>query len=90
MGWWYLSYASEKEDKFLGVCIVEAPDFLSAALRARVLKISPGGQVVGAEFPPEIPLPAGEFRNRLLSEADVKRMDPDAKSIAEYKKENLS
>ncbi len=49
-GWWWLSYAVPGECR--GVCIVYAPDMVSAVATAARKGISPGGQVVGFLIPP--------------------------------------
>ncbi len=50
--WWWLSYAGEREG-FMGVCIVQANSMGGAVYRAKERHISPGGQVLGAEYPCE-------------------------------------
>ena len=51
---WWLYYADYADDGGLrGVCIVRNASFLGAALEARRLGISPGGQVQGWPVPPE-------------------------------------
>jgi len=79
--WWYLSYAGD--DGFHGACIVRGQEIVTAAQEAHRLRISPGGQVLGSEIPDE-ELPEESFRERLLTEADVKACWSDAASLAEH------
>lgn len=82
--WWYLSFA---EEAFNGGCFVQADDFLPAVSEAYRQKCSPGGQVMG--FPvPEEELPDASFRNRLLTEKEIKAIWPDSKSINELGESN--
>lgn len=48
---WWLSYADD--EGFRGVVITYAVDFLAACMKAKILGVSPGGQVRGFELPPE-------------------------------------
>lgn len=66
---WWLSFADPDlppGTQFLGVVILNAPDFMSAVLLSHALKLNPGGEVQGVELPIPNPLRAQDF-NRLLS-----------------------
>lgn len=51
MALFWLSFADDDNGGFLGACIVDATDFLSAVAAAHVLKCNPGGECLGWEFP---------------------------------------
>ena len=80
-GFYYLSYADDVG--FRGACIVRGRCVVTAGFEARRLGISPGGQVLGAHVPKE-ELPAEQWRNRLLTEQELKQIWPDAASLAEH------
>ena len=75
-GWWWLNFEDPERPKglqFLGVAIVEATDMLSAVGATNALGINPGGEAEGVEIlAARVPPP--DYRNRLLSRADVKAM----------------
>ena len=81
--WWYLSFSEPK--KFLGVVVLEAHGIVHASMKANAMKINPGGQMIGAVIPPEVPLPLAADRNRILSRADVLRIWPDARRLGDLK-----
>ena len=86
LGLWYLSYADD--DGFRGAIYVEAHGPTNAALKARNLKLSPGGQV--AMFPvPADKVPPYTFWNRLLTKEEVQAANPDdeCKTIGEFEAE---
>jgi hypothetical protein len=76
--WHYLSF-----DRFLGAVIVEARSERGAIRRATNLDINPGGDIMciplNADDMKRIP---ADLRNRLLSEAEVRRR-LDGKSVME-------
>jgi hypothetical protein len=79
-GWFYLSFADET---FRGGAIVQAPDdILAATLESHRLGINPGGQVIGMPIPVGF-LPGPEYRERLLSKADINAFWPDAKRLGD-------
>ena len=74
--WWYLSFV---DDIFLGAVVVRASDAIDAIKEAHALKINPGGEVLAMQVEDESGLPPSEFRERLLSKAEVMQIWPDAK-----------
>jgi len=85
MGWWYLSYAGE--EGFRGGAIIAARGFTGAAYAANVLKISPGGQVMGHPIPPE-KVPGEEYQHRLLTKRELTEIWDDMKTLAELEGED--
>ncbi len=78
MTWWYLSFADVTRPKgqhFLGACIVQGDDIVEAAREAHVRGCNPGGQVLGAPYPDDVPTPEPRWRYRLLSKAAIAEMD---------------
>lgn len=75
--WWWLSFvdpARPEGDRFVGVAIVRASNIVTAAMEAHRLGCNPGGELAGIEIPDEH-VPAPEWRERLLTRADVERME---------------
>lgn len=73
----WLSFADPEKPKgtqFLGAAVVHAPEFLLAVRVARLLGCNPGGEVQGMEIPDDYTVPP-EFTYKLLSKADVDRLD---------------
>lgn len=73
----WLSFADgnlPKGAQFLGVVIVDAPDFLGAVMRTHALGINPGGEVVGVPVPPGGRLPS-DCKDRLLTRAEAEAAD---------------
>jgi hypothetical protein len=72
-GWFYLSFATDFE--FLGAAVVRAQGLLTAVERASNLGISPGGDVVcqGPIPRKDLHRVPGGLRNRLLTEAEVRK-----------------
>lgn len=66
--WFYLSYADQ--DGFRGGLYTQAYGFVEATTRAAQTGISPGGEVYAIECPKQ-KLPAPEFRERLLTKAQL-------------------
>lgn len=89
-GWacYYLSWADE--DKWLGGAYVYAYGPITARLRCAGMRITPGGQCMIIKLPADYPPPAPEYRNRLLNREELLEIDPDSKSLAEFKKEQSS
>jgi hypothetical protein len=86
--WMYLSYAGELG--FNGGIIIEAHGMASAVARVHALNISPGGQVMGTDIPKEMEatiLPPPEFRNRLLTKAELESFWGDMKTLGELEAE---
>lgn len=79
LAWRYLSFADE--DGFRGVVIIQAHGIVDAAFRAGLARINPGGEILSFVLQDE-DLPAPEWRNRLLSEADLRAIWPDIQSLA--------
>ena len=74
-GFWYLSYADA--DSFRGGAYIEAHGPASAALRANIEKISPGGEVMIIGPVPADKIPERKFWNRLLTKTELQQADPD-------------
>lgn len=74
-GFWYLSYADA--DSFRGGAYIEAHGPASAALRANIEKISPGGEVLIFGPLPTDKVPERKFWNRLLTKTELQQADPD-------------
>lgn len=75
----WLSFADPKRpsgEQFLGVAIIEAPDFLTAVLLSHSLGANPGGEVMGAAYPDGFPLPPDRYRGRLLSLDELQELGP--------------
>jgi len=73
----WLSFADgnlPEGSQFLGVCIVDAPDFLPAIQLCHRLGINPGGEVQGGPLPPGLSLPDG-YKNRLLNRASAEEAE---------------
>ena len=73
MAWQWLSFCDQdlpNGSKFLGVCIVEASDIVSASVLAHVLGINPGGEVLGCE----VTEPPDDCKNRLLTRDEAERL----------------
>ena len=75
--WWWLSFADPDQpegEQFLGVAIFQAPAHEGAALiRSHELGINPGGQVLAYIIGPDL-VPPEQYRNRLLSRAEVESL----------------
>ena len=72
LGWFYLSFASDYQ--FLGAAIVWAHGILTAVERASRLGINPGGEVLCYAIPRQyLRRVPPDLRNRLLSEAEVRK-----------------
>ena len=75
--WWWLSFADgdrPKNEQFLGVAIVQARSLHEAIKAAWALGCNPGGQVMGADVPPEIGPPPEGYAGRLLSRVECEAM----------------
>lgn len=72
--WVLLSFA---DDTFLGAAVVEALGITHAIAQTKAGNYNPGGSVLLLELPQD-KLPPEEFRNRLLSRAEVLSLWPDA------------
>jgi hypothetical protein len=90
--WWYLSFAEDTGDpttgKWLGGVVVFAPGYHHAVKQAWERGINPGGQCLGFKLRPEN-VPSAEFHDRLLSEADVRKMWPDTIKLSDLPEERL-
>lgn len=72
--WFYLSFASHDDGRFLGATYVEAPDLTSAIARSHELEVNPGGEVMAVgPFPFDLFAQhvAPERRERLLTFEDL-------------------
>jgi len=67
---YWLSFAADQEDGFLGVAVVDADDFIGAVVTAHAKGINPGGEVLGFDLPDTASIPE-HFKNRLLSREDA-------------------
>ena len=74
----HLSFADD--DGFKGAVVLMADTAESAYKRATVMKLNPGGEVLGVELGFD-KLPPKEFRNKLLSLADLKSFWPDVTTL---------
>lgn len=77
----WLSFADTdlpKGQQFLGVAIVEASSFPEAVMISHMLGFNPGGQVAGTEIPDHAPQPAEHWRDRLLTKADIAKLEGEA------------
>jgi hypothetical protein len=78
---WWLSFADPdlpEGSQFLGVCVIEEEDFLSAIQHAHALKINPGGEVKGVKLSENFPpIPKNKLMNRaqLTEYVDIQRAD---------------
>lgn len=71
--------------KFLGCAIVGGAENGDAVRRAWDLGCNPGGEVVSAEIAPEIaPMVGDDWRNRLLTRAEVDLFSSQMDAIARY------
>ena len=86
--WMYLSFADEK---FNGVVVIMAHGIVDAISKTHRLGINPGGQVMCVDMPEYVIAQVPEdCRTRLLSDKDVRRIWPDAKTIREHERERAS
>jgi hypothetical protein len=85
---WWLSFCDpdkappEDEQRpggpsFLGVVITQAPNFAAAITRSHVLGVNPGGEI-GARGPIPARFIAAEWRDRLLTFAEVEAIPQPA------------
>jgi hypothetical protein len=86
---WWLSFADPERpagQQFLGVAIVEAPDFIYAARLAKTVGCNPGGEVRGWEVPQEAPeLPM----NRLLSRQEMEDLGLEPVTLEDLEAEGV-
>jgi hypothetical protein len=85
---YWLSFCDEDKpegQKLLGVCIVEAPDTISAVKLAHEKKCNPGGEVmaVGIDITPEEHERAKPFMYRLLNRAECVAFDATMRTDGE-------
>ena len=71
---WYLSYADE--DNFRGAIYLEAHGPASAAMKASIGKLSPGGEVLILGPVPEDKQPDRKFWNRVLKKEELHQANP--------------
>lgn len=69
MKWFYMSFAAPGVGN-LGVCIVQADNFLAAVRRSIALGVNPGGEVVGQELEIDGD-PDSHLVNRLMQADEV-------------------
>jgi threonine dehydrogenase-like Zn-dependent dehydrogenase len=85
-GLWYLSYADD--ESFRGGVYIEAHGPASAALRANIEKLSPGGEVMIFGPVPIDKIPERKFWNRTLTKAELRQADPgEWKTLGELEAE---
>jgi hypothetical protein len=92
-GWFYLSFAGpidgDERDVFRGGVIVPGHEIIGATCTAHMLKINPGGQVIGMPIPEGF-LPDEKYRERLLSKTDIQEFWPDAARVADIEAERCT
>jgi len=74
---WWLSFADSSlptGSQFLGACIVEGFDVVSASVVAHAIGCNPGGEVLGVPVPADVEIP-NAYLGRLLSRDDCERFD---------------
>lgn len=71
-GLWWLSFADD--DGFRGAALVFADSLVNAIREAHVLRINPGGEVMGIPVPGDI-APGGKWIGRLLSADECRELD---------------
>ena len=87
---WWLSFADPhlpKGQQFLGVAIVEAPDFIFACRLAKTLGCNPGGEVRGWEVPDSYEGPPPLPLNRLMSKSEMEALGHDMVTLDELEEE---
>lgn len=84
LGVWYLSFCGD--DGFRGACFVLAHGFMTAVEYAHRIGCNPGGEVLGAPWPPDRHVPAS-LMDRLLTKADLNVLGEEFKSIVEWERE---
>lgn len=72
MSTWQLSFADNGE--WRGAVILEANGMLEAVFLTHLLKLNPGGEVLGIEWPETIKCPPS-YMNRLLTKDGLKELD---------------
>lgn len=72
--WWWMSFVDKTEDKFLGVCIVEAADPFDAVQVAYTKGCNPGGEVAMGPLPDKYSQIASENANKLLNKEESERL----------------
>jgi hypothetical protein len=88
--WHYVSFArSREEGGCQGVVLIQGHGMTDCLLKINALHANPGGDVMAIAIPPEAEsnLPPEEFRNRLLSKAEIMKIWPDAKTLREHEEE---
>lgn len=83
----WISFADDDRGGFLGVVITEAQGVGTASEKCWELGINPGGQMAAWELPSDFPPPPLEYRDRLLSKAQIAEFCNDAKSLGELEAE---
>jgi len=85
-GWFYLSWADEKEWK--GAAYVMGYGPVTARLRCNAFGINPGGQCLVSKLPDDVPPPPEGYSNRLLNLEELRTIDPNVKTLGELRKEH--
>ena len=84
--WWYLSYADED---FLGGLVIEAHGPTEAVYLSHHRGINPGGEVLIIPIPSDN-LPPDEYRNRLLTKAELDTIwEGDTMTLEELEAEGV-
>ena len=78
--WYYISFANEASGAFLGAVVVEGPNDVKAALHEAFPLMPKGGKLTTRIEIPKDKLPAEQFRNRLLTRAEVETLWPGVKA----------
>jgi hypothetical protein len=73
--WWYLSF--NDHSGFLGGLFIKAHGIVDGVMKARRQRLNPDGEVTALPCPDESKLPPEEFRNRLLTKADLEEMNKE-------------
>lgn len=67
MSWFYMSFV---DDKFLGACLVQAPDERGAIIESKNRGCNPGGEVMVVWIEPEYGEPPKELQNVLFTDKE--------------------
>ena len=85
---WWLSFVDgdrPKDEQFLGVCVVTAPDFGTAVQRAHLLGCNPGGEVQGVEIPMDTaPFIEDKWRRRVLTREECAEFDKHVQAVCPH------
>ncbi len=71
--WFYCSFTSYESEGFLGGLFIKARGITDISLRTHREGINPGGEMMAVELYDGAPMPAEEFRGRLLTKEELER-----------------